>query len=74
MSTTGTIFKWNTLGQVIAAAAVLPAVGIVVVGLRFITRYRQKNDIGPDDWLIVPALVRFKNIKQRDSPKFLARF
>lgn len=55
--TNGTSFVWNTKGEVIAAAAILPFLGIVLVGLRFYNRIRQKAGIGADDWLIVPATV-----------------
>ncbi|KAL8828087.1 MAG: hypothetical protein Q9170_006753 [Blastenia crenularia] len=55
--TNGTSFAWNTKGEVIAAAAVLPFVGIVLVMLRFYSRIKNKTGLGADDWLIVPALV-----------------
>ena len=55
--TNGTTFAWNTKGQVIAAAALLPFLGIVLVGLRFYSRIKNKVGLGADDWLIVPALV-----------------
>ena len=50
-------FAYAYHGQVIAAGTVFPAVAIIVVGLRFWTRLRQKLRFGADDWLIVPALV-----------------
>ena len=56
--TNGTTFVWNTKGQVIAAAALLPSLGIVLVGLRFYVRIKTKAGLGADDWLTVPALVR----------------
>ena len=55
--TNGTSFVWNTRSQVIAAAALLPFLGIVLVGLRFYSRIKNKAGLGVDDWLIVPALV-----------------
>lgn len=56
--TNGTSFVWNTKGEVIAAAAVLPFLGIVLVALRFYSRMKYKAaGLGPDDWLIVPATV-----------------
>lgn len=55
--TNGTSFAWNTEGQVIAAAAILPILGIVLVTLRFYHRIKHKAGIGADDWLIVPAAV-----------------
>ena len=57
MSTVETSFRWNTPGQVIAAAVVLPTLGIVAVLLRFRVRHVQKTGIGLDDWLILPAMV-----------------
>ncbi|CAD6589828.1 MAG: hypothetical protein ASARMPREDX12_004046 [Alectoria sarmentosa] len=54
--TNGTTFVWNTKGQVIAAAALLPSLGIVLVGLRFYVRIKTKAGLGADDWLTVPAL------------------
>ena len=55
--TNGTSFVWNTKGQVIAAAAVLPVLGIILVILRFYSRIKYKAGLGADDWLIVPATV-----------------
>lgn len=55
--TNGTSFVWNTKGEVIAAAAVLPFLGILLVALRFYSRIKYKSGLGPDDWLIVPAMV-----------------
>lgn len=55
--TNRTTFVWNTKGEVIAAAAVLPFLGIVLVTLRFYNRLKHKAGIGADDWLIVPATV-----------------
>lgn len=55
--TNGTSFAWNTKGEVIAAAAILPFLGIVLVALRFYNRMKHKTGIGADDWLIVPAAV-----------------
>ena len=43
--------------SVVAVGAVFPALGIIVVALRFYTRYRQKARLMLDDWLTVPALV-----------------
>ncbi|KAL8952931.1 MAG: hypothetical protein Q9222_001190 [Ikaeria aurantiellina] len=55
--TNGTTFAWNTKGEVVAAAAVLPILGIVLVILRFYSRIKYKAGLGADDWLIVPAAV-----------------
>ena len=43
--------------EVVAAGAVLPALGTIIVGLRFYARRNQKCTIGADDWLMLPALV-----------------
>ena len=57
--TNGTLFKWNTRGQVIAAATVLPALGLIEVTLRFWSRLQQKRSgaFGLDDAFMFPALV-----------------
>lgn len=56
--TNGTSFVWNTKGEVIAAAAILPFLGVVLVALRFYSRMKYKAaGLGPDDWLILPATV-----------------
>lgn len=55
--TNGTSFVWNTRGQIIAAAAVLPALGLIAVVLRFWSRLHRRTGFGADDVLIVPALV-----------------
>ena len=57
--TNGTSFKWNTRGQVIAAATVLPALGLIEVTLRFWSRHHQKRSgaFGLDDAFMFPALV-----------------
>ena len=57
--TNGTSFKWNTRGQVIAAATVLPALGLIEVTLRFWSRHHQKRSgaFGFDDAFMFPALV-----------------
>ena len=67
MLTSGTSFRWNTLGQVIAAAIVLPVLGIVAVTLRFRARAHQKSKLGVDNWLIIPALVRTSLLALRPS-------
>ena len=52
-----TTFVCNTEGEVIAASAILPFLGIILVALRFYNRLKYKAGIGADDWLIVPATV-----------------
>ena len=53
----GTSFSWNTRGQTIAAATVLPALGLISVALRFWSRYHKGAGFGLDDALVLPALV-----------------
>jgi hypothetical protein len=53
----GNKFAYATPGQIIAAGAALPAVGILVVILRFYTRASKKVKMGIDDYLILPALL-----------------
>ena len=55
--TAGTSFAWNTQGQVISAATVLPALGIIGVALRIWSRFHKRNGFGLDDVFILPALV-----------------
>lgn len=55
--TNGTSFDWNTRGQTIAAATVLPALGLISVVLRFWSRLHRRAGLGLDDAFIVPALV-----------------
>ncbi|MCJ1440998.1 MAG: hypothetical protein MMC23_001484 [Stictis urceolatum] len=50
-------FAYGDSREVIAIGAALPAVCIVVVFLRFITRFLSKNRIGVDDWLILGGLI-----------------
>ncbi|KAI1144988.1 hypothetical protein F4825DRAFT_280746 [Nemania diffusa] len=50
-------FAYATPGGIIAAGAALPAIGIIVVALRFYTRLTQKARLGLDDFFILPALV-----------------
>ncbi|KAI1440008.1 hypothetical protein F5Y02DRAFT_32223 [Annulohypoxylon stygium] len=53
----GTRFQYATPADILAAAAALPALGIIVVILRFYTRLLQKGKLGIDDFLILPAVV-----------------
>ena len=55
--TAGTSFVWNTQGQVIAAATILPALGIIGVALRIWSRFHKQTGFGLDDVFILPALV-----------------
>ena len=55
--TNGTSFSWNTRGQVIAAATVLPALGTISVALRLWARLGKPTGFGLDDAFVLPALV-----------------
>jgi hypothetical protein len=46
--------SWN-----LAAAIVLPILDVVAVFLRLYTRRKQGQPLKVDDWLTIPALVRF---------------
>ncbi|OTB18131.1 hypothetical protein K445DRAFT_19695 [Daldinia sp. EC12] len=50
-------FYYMRPGHVIAAAVALSVVDILVVGLRFWARKAQKQLLGSDDWLMVPATL-----------------
>lgn len=58
----------------IATVSGLLPIAVTMVGLRIYTRARLVGSIGPDDWVIVLALVRvfpqFPNLKER-IPRFL---
>jgi len=45
--------------QLIAAAVILPVMGLVTVSLRYFARFSRKVSFGVDDWLLIPALVSF---------------
>lgn len=49
---------YHTAGHTIAAAAMLPVIDIAALILRLRARKKQKQRLGPDDWLILPATVR----------------
>ena len=51
-------FRYVSPGEMIAASTVLPALSIIIVALRFYVRKTQRAQIGIDDWLILPGLVR----------------
>lgn len=42
---------------ILACSTVVPALCVLVVGLRFHIRYKQKVETGFDDWAQIPALV-----------------
>jgi hypothetical protein len=50
-------FHFVDAQETIALGAALPAVCILVLGLRFFTRRLQKVQVGIDDWLAVGGLV-----------------
>ena len=50
-------FKYNDADQVLWIGTALPAVCIVIVGLRFCTRILQNLKLGWDDWLSLGGLV-----------------
>ncbi|KAI1799479.1 hypothetical protein F4811DRAFT_543548 [Daldinia bambusicola] len=52
-----TPFYYMRAGHVIASAVALSVVDILVVGLRFWARKTQKQKLGADDWLMVPATL-----------------
>jgi len=43
--------------ELIAAAVILPVVGLVTISLRYFVRFSRKVYFGVDDWLLIPALV-----------------
>ena len=49
---------FNDADQVLSIGIAIPAVCIVIVGLRFLTRSLQKAKLGLDDWLSLGGLVR----------------
>lgn len=51
------MFYYEDPAAVIALGAILPAIDVVVVALRFYARRKQKLQLMVDDWLVVPALV-----------------
>ncbi|KAF2115243.1 hypothetical protein BDV96DRAFT_646257 [Lophiotrema nucula] len=50
-------FPYASTGDCYAIGIALPAVAMVVVGLRMYTRRTQRAALGADDWLIVGGLV-----------------
>ena len=52
------IFQLVNAKEKIALGSALPAVCIIVVALRFLTRRLQNVKVGIDDWLAVCGLVR----------------
>lgn len=58
MSTNELSISFVPASTVLAAAIVLPCVGIFSVGVRFLVRWKNQRSIGADDWLILGALVR----------------
>ncbi|KAI1384737.1 uncharacterized protein F4822DRAFT_371725 [Hypoxylon trugodes] len=52
-----TRFRYATPAEILAAAAALPALGIIIVMVRFYTRLLHKAKLAIDDFLILPAVV-----------------
>ena len=50
-------YSYPSAGELLAAGAVLPALGILAVAARFAARAKQKTYIGKDDVTILVALV-----------------
>ena len=53
-----------TPGEILAAAIVLPVLGILTVVLRFVARSKQGSPLGRDDGTIVAALVGLSNLPE----------
>ena len=47
-------------GEILGAAIVLPALGIILIALRFYVREAHGSGIQADDWAILAALVRLQ--------------
>ena len=58
-------FKYNDAEQVLSIGTAIPAVCIVIVGLRFLTRTLQRAKLGLDDWLSLGGLVGSTECMQR---------
>ncbi|KAI0390770.1 hypothetical protein F5Y17DRAFT_461445 [Xylariaceae sp. FL0594] len=48
---------WVTPAHVILAGIALPVLDIVAVAIRYVARRKQRQRLGPDDWLMIPALL-----------------
>lgn len=48
-------YDFQVLVGVGITLTVLP---IITVGMRFFVRFRTRTDFGPDDWMILAAMVR----------------
>lgn len=71
LATTELLVPYAAPGGTYAVSILLPALGIIFVGLRVYTRFLQRLSLGPDDWLMMPALVRkircfFKELLMKD--------
>lgn len=51
----------------LACSTVLPALGLIVVGLRFYARSSRKANFSFDDWAQIPALVCFWRLISHNS-------
>ena len=54
---TATQHYYQTPGHIVAAGIALPILDIAVVALRFASRLKSRQPLGPDDWLLIPATV-----------------
>ena len=52
---------YATPAAVIVVSILFPILGIIAVSLRFYTRSHSEANLGIDDWLTVPALVRISS-------------
>ncbi|KAI9896982.1 hypothetical protein N3K66_008004 [Trichothecium roseum] len=48
---------YQTPGHIVAAGIALPILDIAVVALRFASRLKSRQPLGPDDWLLIPATI-----------------
>ena len=55
--TVGSAVLYVTPHEIYAASIVLPILGVVFVLLGFYSKILQRNSIGIDDWLMLPALI-----------------
>lgn len=59
-------------GDLLAAAIVLPLVGIATISLRYFVRYTRRVPLGVDDWLLIPALVSVKSDSIHETQRLMA--
>ena len=59
-------FPYASTGDCYAIGIALPAVALLITGLRLYTRRTQHAALGADDWLIIGGLVRFLMLRYSD--------